>query len=91
MALTERYPLAQPPPAPETALCRQIRLRWTRCLPRLERIRHWRPSQRYNIKADGTYNRTLDDDFGGGGFGTNTLPIVLRGYKTTPDGYLGHC
>jgi hypothetical protein len=47
-------------------------------------------NKRYNIKADGTYNRTLDDDFGGSGFGTTSAPVHLRGYKTTiGDGYQG--
>src|SRR5260370_814616 len=44
---------------------------------------------RYNIKADGTYSRTSDDNVGGAA-GTMASPIVLRGYKTViGDGYLG--
>lgn len=45
---------------------------------------------RYNIKADGTYTRAAADSLGSGTTGTQALPIVLRGYKTTiGDGWLG--
>jgi hypothetical protein len=44
---------------------------------------------RFNIKADGTYNRSADDNLSPYN-GTNTNPICWRGYKTTiGDGYLG--
>jgi hypothetical protein len=44
---------------------------------------------RFNIKADGTYNRSSDDNLSAYS-GTNTAPICWRGYKTTiGDGYLG--
>jgi hypothetical protein len=47
--------------------------------------------KRYNIKADGTYTRSAgDDSFGSSTAGTQVLPIVLRGYKTTiGDGWQG--
>jgi hypothetical protein len=44
---------------------------------------------RFNIKADGTYNRSADDNLSAYS-GTNANPICWRGYKTTiGDGYLG--
>lgn len=45
--------------------------------------------KRYNIKNDGTYTRSSDDNMSTS-VGTNTNPVYLRGYKTTiGDGYLG--
>lgn len=45
--------------------------------------------KRYNLKADGTYSRSSDDNLSAYS-GTNTLPVCWRGYKTTiGDGYLG--
>ena len=47
-------------------------------------------NKRYNVKADGIYNRSSYDDIGGSGGGTNAAPVVIRGYKTViGDGYLG--
>lgn len=45
---------------------------------------------RYNIKADGTYNRGSTADDLSASSGTNASPIYMRGYLTTiGDGYLG--
>src|SRR5258705_7920566 len=45
--------------------------------------------KRYNVKADGTYTRSATDDLGPA-TGTNSVPLYIRGYKTTiGDGYLG--
>jgi hypothetical protein len=45
---------------------------------------------RYNIKADGTYNRGAAQDDCNSCSGTNASPIYMRGYLTTiGDGYLG--
>src|ERR1043166_3403877 len=43
---------------------------------------------RINIKADGTYSRSADTSPTNSG--SQTSPIIWRGYKTTPgDGYQG--